>query len=73
MSLSGYGGIPGAPGNPNMFNKQSIAQRVYGPYDERFTPLATTGGGMAPMGNAGFFLGPQYGQELQGYGGKYVS
>ena len=35
-------------------------------------PLASMGG-MAPMGNAGFFLGPQYGQELQGYGGKYVS
>jgi hypothetical protein len=32
-------------------------------------------GGMAPMGNAGFFYGPQYGQQQQliGIGGKYVS
>ena len=32
-------------------------------------------GGMAPMGNAGFFYGPQYGQQqpLIGIGGKYVS
>jgi len=76
MYLSGYQNVPGAPGNllaglsfdinksPGALEGRSGA----GPQ----LPLASVGG-MAPMGNAGFFLGPQYGQELQGYGGKYVS
>lgn len=56
---------PGAFGNPNLY------------YHERFTPLATTGGGMSPMGNASFFYGPQYGQDVQqlpiGFGGISIS
>jgi hypothetical protein len=39
-------------------------------------PLASVGG-MAPMGNAGFFYGPQYGQDAQqlpiGFGGISIS
>jgi len=36
-------------------------------------PLAQSSPGTMPMGNAGFFMGPQYGQMPAGFAGKTVS
>jgi hypothetical protein len=37
-------------------------------------PLTFNPSGTSPMGNAGFFMGPQYGQQIpMGFQNKYVS
>ena len=54
------------------------AQQLQNIYDNRkpggptLLPLASTNG-QVPMGNAGFFAGPQYGQMPVGYANKTVS
>jgi hypothetical protein len=69
-------------GGPQPFNLPQTPVKVFpqdqpgreGAIDVKFRQASLLPG-MMPMGNAGFFYGPQYGQQQQsliGIGGKYV-
>lgn len=66
MYYQGESNVPGAPGN-------LMAQGIPVGQDPRL-PKAQLAPGTAPMGNAGFFYGPQLGQGVPpGYQNKTVS
>jgi hypothetical protein len=79
MFYGGENNVPGAPGNVGAYSNSisgTWAQRDFpqGQQLRQTLPQAMGASGMIPMGNAGFFMGPQAGQDLPpGYTNKTIS